>query len=62
MEPVDHLELKLFDVEGKFIWSFNEEKPTARMEKDVPGLIPGSYLLQATWEGGSENVMLQHIH
>lgn len=61
LEPVHHLELQLFDLDGSLIWSSVEEKPKARMEKDVTGLVAGSYLLTANWEGGSENVILQNI-
>ncbi|HUR30700.1 MAG TPA: choice-of-anchor B family protein [Saprospiraceae bacterium] len=61
MNPVESLDLKIYDMEGKLIWTQKDNNPTSHMEKDIHELVPGHYLLAANWLTGNESVLLQVI-
>ncbi len=61
LQPVENVEFRLFDIEGRIVWSRNEDQPKARLEMNIGNLIAGHYLLTATWDGGSENRLIQKL-
>ncbi|MEO5905111.1 MAG: choice-of-anchor B family protein [Saprospiraceae bacterium] len=61
-KPIEEIELGLYDIEGKKIWSDKVIEPGARLERHIDGLISGQYLLTANWPGGNENTLIQVIN
>ena len=61
MKPVEALQLKLFDLEGRLVWSHDDDNPGAHIEKDISEVIPGHYVLTANWAGGNENMLIQVV-
>ncbi|HJW28549.1 MAG TPA: hypothetical protein VJ508_04775, partial [Saprospiraceae bacterium] len=56
------LDLKLYDFEGKLVWSQSLDQPVAQMQFDVSQLGPGQYVLTMNWPEGSENLLVQKVN
>jgi hypothetical protein len=62
LEPVELLDLKLFNMEGQMVWHRTEVESSARLEFDIHMLTRGQYVLAALWRGGSENLIIQKMN
>ncbi len=59
LKPIENAEFRIFNLEGKEVWSKVMAEPKARIELNISTLIPGQYVLTTTWLGGAENMMIQ---
>ncbi len=59
LQPIELLDLKMYDIEGRLTWSFQQEEPNEHLELNIANLIPGQYVLAMSWPGGAENIMVQ---
>ncbi|MEP6794529.1 MAG: hypothetical protein ABJB16_09410, partial [Saprospiraceae bacterium] len=61
LNPIESLDLNIYDMDGKIVWSHMESGVTARMDIPLDHLIPAQYVLTLKWPGGAENLLIQVI-
>ena len=61
LKPFEHLDLVLYDMEGRLVWSHKIDNPKASNEIGIEKVIPGQYLLSINWLGGNESKLIQVI-
>jgi hypothetical protein len=60
-QPIQMLELALFDLGGRQIWHTRIEDVQVSHQFQLNSLPAGQYLLQAQWPNGEENRMIQKL-
>ncbi|MBK9984438.1 MAG: choice-of-anchor B family protein [Saprospiraceae bacterium] len=61
LKPIESLDLNIYDMDGKLVWSHKESGVAGRMDLPVAHLIPAQYVLTLNWPGGTENLLIQII-
>lgn len=61
LQPVEVLDVNIYDVEGRLLWTHHEDNPRARLEYDIGNLSSGNYILSLMWPGGAESVQIQIV-
>ncbi len=59
LKPIENAEFRIFNLDGREVWSKEMAEPKARLELNISTLVPGQYVLTVTWSGGAENMMIQ---
>ncbi|MEO6132492.1 MAG: choice-of-anchor B family protein [Saprospiraceae bacterium] len=62
LDAVESLDMHIYDMDGRLIWSYQESEVSARMEIPVDDLIPGQYILALRWPGGEDNLLIQVVN
>ena len=61
LNPMESLDINIFDVDGRLVWTHEESRPMARMEMALNGIVPGHYLMNLSWPGGTQSLLIQVI-
>ena len=61
LNPIESLDINIFDVDGRLVWTHEESHPMARMEMPLNGIVPGHYLMNLSWPGGTQSLLIQVI-
>ncbi len=60
-KPVETLEMNIYDMDGRLVWSRKETDVTSRIDMAVSELIPAQYVLTLRWPDGEENLLIQVV-